>query len=179
VIGDFRDSLAKSGPKLVKLVDAITTQIESLLPELISPSDPDRVASPIASFLQKVMPCGVSNRIARPIDSLLRRLVPRNAATEVTRSYTISDAVRADILRHLARLESELATEAAIIAAWRDLVSSAEKVKRSVEEVSFRATLCMRSPRAETSMSSAALASSKVYAECSPTWPTQCKRNLA
>jgi hypothetical protein len=138
VIGDFRDSLAASGPKLVKVVDATTTQIESLLPELFSPKDPERVVSAIGSFLQKVMPCWVSNQIARPIDSLLQQLVPRGAATEVTRSYAISDAVRADILRHLARLESELGTEAAIIAAWRDLVSSAEKVKRSVEEVSFR-----------------------------------------
>lgn len=138
VIGDFRDSLAESGPKLVKLVDPITKQIESLLPKLISPSEPDRIASPIASFLRKVMPANVSDRIARPIDSLLQQLVPHNAAAEVTRSFAINEAVRADIQRHLARLEAELTTEEAIVAAWIDLVTSAEKVKRPVEEVSFR-----------------------------------------
>ena len=138
VIGDFRDSLAESGPKLVKLVDPITTQIESLLPKLISLSGPDRVASPIASFLRKVMPANVSDRIARPIDSLLQQLVPHNVAAEVTRSLAISEVVRADIQRHLARLEAKLTTEEAIVAAWRDLVTSAEKVKRPVEEVSFR-----------------------------------------
>lgn len=138
VIGDFRDSLSESGPKLVKVVDPITKQIESLLPNLMSQSEPDRIASPIAAFLRKIMPANVSDRISRPIDSLLQRLVAHNSAAEVSGPVAINEAVRADIRRHLARLEAELKTESAIVAAWRDLVSSAEKLKRPVEEVSFR-----------------------------------------
>jgi len=41
VIGDFRDSLAETGPKLSKHIETITTQIESQLPKLISPSAPE------------------------------------------------------------------------------------------------------------------------------------------
>ena len=95
VIGDFRDSLAESGPKLVKLVDAITTQIESLLPELISPSDPDRVPSPIASFLregdgpQRCLQSDCSTRI----DSLLQQLVPRRAAHPRSNSFIQNPAM--------------------------------------------------------------------------------------
>jgi hypothetical protein len=36
VIGDFRDSLQKSGPKLVRLVEAITTPVGSRLQNLMS-----------------------------------------------------------------------------------------------------------------------------------------------
>ena len=46
--------------------------------------------------------------------------------------------MRSDISRLLQQLDAELATTAATIAAWCDLVSSAEKVGRKVEEVSFR-----------------------------------------
>lgn len=45
VIGDFRDSLAKTGPKLSRHVEPITSRIESRLPELISTSAPDPVFS--------------------------------------------------------------------------------------------------------------------------------------
>jgi hypothetical protein len=46
--------------------------------------------------------------------------------------------VRADVRLQLELLESELATEAAIIAVWRDLVKSSQTAKRLVEEISFR-----------------------------------------
>ena len=138
VIGDFHASVAGTGPKLASLVASITTQIESLLPGLISPSNPQRVALPIASFLQKLLPRSVSDRIAQPIGLILQKLVAPSAVTEVTRHYTINAAVRADILRHLEQLDTELGTEAAIIEAWSDLLSSVEKVQRSVEQVSFR-----------------------------------------
>ena len=138
VIGDFGDSLAETGPKLSKHVETITTQIKSQLPKLISPSTPDPVPSPIASFLQKLVPSSLSDRIAAPIDSLLQKLVPRDATARVNHSYSINDVVRADISQRLEQLDVELATAAATIAAWRDLVSSAKKVKRKVEEVSFR-----------------------------------------
>jgi excisionase family DNA binding protein len=42
------------------------------------------------------------------------------------------------ISQRVEQLDVELATAEATSAAWRDLVSSAEKVKRKVEEVSFR-----------------------------------------
>jgi hypothetical protein len=45
VIGDFRDSLAKTGPKLSRHVEPITSRIESRLSELISTSVPDPVFS--------------------------------------------------------------------------------------------------------------------------------------
>jgi hypothetical protein len=46
--------------------------------------------------------------------------------------------VRADVRLQLELLESELATEAAIIAVWRDLVKSSQTANRLVEEISFR-----------------------------------------
>jgi hypothetical protein len=46
--------------------------------------------------------------------------------------------VRADVLSHLGLLESDLTTDAAIVAAWRDLVKSAQTPNRPVEELSFR-----------------------------------------
>jgi hypothetical protein len=103
VIEDFRESLRNAGPKLKRLVDPITT----------------------------------------PIESLLQNLMPYTVAPDGTRINTIDPAVRSDVLQHLEQLNAELATEAAILAAWRDLVSSCENVNRTVEEVSFRRdTLC-------------------------------------
>ena len=138
VIDDFRDSLAETGPKLSRHVEAVTSQIESQWPKLISPSAPDPVPSPIASLLRKIAPSGLSDRVAARIESLVRRLLPREPTTRPARSYSIDGSVRSDISRHLQQLDAELATTAATIAAWRDLVSSAEKVGRKVEEVSFR-----------------------------------------
>lgn len=76
VIDDFRDSLAETGPKLSRHVEAVTSQIESQLPKLISPSAPDPVPSPIASLLRKIAPSGLSDRVAARIESLVRRLLP-------------------------------------------------------------------------------------------------------
>lgn len=139
VIDDFRESLAETGPKLSRHVNAVTSQIESQLSKLISPSAPDPVPSPIASLLRKIAPSGLSDRVATRIEALVRRrLLPREPATRPARPYSIDGSVRSDISRHLQQLDAELATTAATIAAWRDLVSSAEKVGRKVEEVSFR-----------------------------------------
>lgn len=98
VIGDFRDSVSTTGPKLTAFVTSSTTQI----------------------------------------DSLLQGLFSSTTAANGTASYGVDAAVRADVLLQLELLESELATEAAIIAAWRDLVKSSQTPNRSVEEISFR-----------------------------------------
>jgi hypothetical protein len=47
-------------------------------------------------------------------------------------------ATRADVLGHLQQLDVTLSSDATMIAAWRDLVSSCQKLHRTVEEVSFR-----------------------------------------
>jgi hypothetical protein len=98
VIGDFRDSVSTTGPKLRALVTSLTTQI----------------------------------------DSLLQRLFSSSAAADGTLSYDIDAKVRADTLQKLELLEAELATGAAIVAAWRDLVKSAQMPNRLVEEISRR-----------------------------------------
>ena len=108
------------------------------MPKLISPIPPDPVPSPIASLLRKIAPNDLADRVSARIESLLRRLLPREPTTRSARSYSIDGSVRSDISRLLQQLDAELATTAATIAAWRDLVSSAEKVGRKVEEVSFR-----------------------------------------
>ena len=79
VIDDFRDSLAETGPKLSRHVEAVTSQIESQWPKLISPSAPDPVPSPIASLLRKIAPSGGSAASRkRPHRSLAEvRLKPR------------------------------------------------------------------------------------------------------
>ena len=138
VIDDFRDSLAETGPNLSRHVEIVTRQIDSQLSKLISPRIPNPAPSPIASVLRKIAPRGLSDRVATRIESLLRRLLPRESTTRPTRSYSIDGSARSDISRRLQQLDAELATPAATIAAWRDLVSSAEKVGRKVEEVSFR-----------------------------------------
>lgn len=100
VIEDLRQSLTTSGPKLRRVVEAITMPIEALLQTLIS-STPGPDGAPI---------------------------------------YAIDSAVRADLLPRLERLDVELATEEAIRAAWRDLVSTSEdgNLHRQVEELNFR-----------------------------------------
>jgi hypothetical protein len=85
-----------------------------------------------------VLPRSLSDRIAQTIDSVLLKLVPRTPVSEVTREYSIDELVRGDILRHLEQLDTELATKPPIIEAWRDLLSSAGNVKRTIEEVAFR-----------------------------------------
>ena len=85
VIGDFRDSVSTTGPKLGAIVTSFTTQI----------------------------------------DSLLQGLFSSTPAADGSSSYDIDATVRGDVLQQLELLESELATEAAVVAAWRDLVKSA------------------------------------------------------
>jgi hypothetical protein len=139
VISDFRDSLAKTGPKLSRHVEPITSRIESRLPEMISPSVPNPVpSSPIATFLQRFAPRDWSNRVAARIDSLLRRLVPPPPSETKKKTYTIDDGVRSEIAGLLEQLDVEMLNPAATVAAWRDLVTSTEKIGREVEEISFR-----------------------------------------
>jgi hypothetical protein len=139
VIGDFRDSLAKTGPKLSRHVEPITSRIESRLPELISPSVPDPVPpSPTATFLRRFAPRDWSNRVAARIDSLLHRLVPPPPSETKKQTYTIDDGVRSEIAGLLEQLDVEMLNPAATVAAWRDLVTSTEKIGREVEEISFR-----------------------------------------
>ncbi|RFZ04400.1 hypothetical protein MML61_10060 [Mycobacterium marinum] len=76
--------------------------------------------------------------ITTPIESLLQGLITNMSAPAGTPSYTIDQAVRIALLPRLERLDTELATEAAILAAWRDLVSTSEKLNRTIEELSFR-----------------------------------------
>lgn len=98
VIGDYRDSLVYSGPKLLEAVATHTVAIDALLLVLMSSStDPDG-----------------------------------------TPAHTMDQAVRADLQVALRQLAMTLASDAAIIAAWRDLVRTCQRRNRDVEEVSFR-----------------------------------------
>ena len=72
------------------------------------------------------------------IESLLRHLMSSNVAPDGSCSYAIDEGVRADVQQLLEMLGSELAADTAVVAAWRDLVSSAKNLRRAVEEVSFR-----------------------------------------
>ncbi|OBH19936.1 hypothetical protein [Mycolicibacter sinensis] len=72
------------------------------------------------------------------VEALLRDLFKSDIAADGSCTYTIDAAKRADIRAHLEQLATELSTEAAIVAAWRDLVTSVERLNRTVDEVSFR-----------------------------------------
>jgi hypothetical protein len=98
VIGDFRDSVSTTGPRLSASVAPSTTRI----------------------------------------DSLLKGLFLSTTAVDGTLTQTIDAGMRGDLLLQLGLLESELATEAAIVAAWRDLVRSSQTPNRMVEDISFR-----------------------------------------
>jgi hypothetical protein len=81
----------------------------------------------------KLRACTTSS--ATQVNSLLQALFTASVNADGTVSYGIDAAVRADVLSHLGLLESDLTTDAAIVAAWRDLVKSAQKPNRPVEEV--------------------------------------------
>jgi hypothetical protein len=72
------------------------------------------------------------------IDALLPGLTSSTIDSNGKRTHTMDSAVRADILVQLQQLETTLSSDAAIIAAWRDLVSTCQNRNRKVEEVSFR-----------------------------------------
>ena len=84
----------------------------------------------------KLRACTTSS--ATQVNSLLQALFTASVNADGTVSYGIDAAVRADVLSHLGLLESDLTTDAAIVAAWRDLVKSAQTPNRPVEELSFR-----------------------------------------
>jgi hypothetical protein len=137
VIRDFNASVRQTGPKLARVVESVTKQIDSRLPGLFVPGNPNPVASPIAAFLHRFMPDNAVNRIVAPIDRALQRLTPGVAVKE-NRTYKIDPVVREDILQHVEHLHTKLCSEEAIIEAWRDLLSSAKNLTRTVEEVAFR-----------------------------------------
>jgi aryl carrier-like protein len=72
------------------------------------------------------------------VQPLLNQLISSNTAPDGTITYTIDSTVRADLSTRLRQLDVELAADAATIAAWLDLISTAEKVHRTIEELSFR-----------------------------------------
>jgi hypothetical protein len=80
----------------------------------------------------------VVEAITTPVEPLLQKLISSAPAPNGTQSYTIDPTVRADLLARLEQLDAELATEAAIHAAWLDLVSTSEKPHQTVEKLSFR-----------------------------------------
>jgi hypothetical protein len=82
----------------------------------------------------------VVEAIATPIAPLLDKLISSRTEPDGAQSYTIDPAVRAELLPLLEQLDAELATEEAIRAAWRDLVSTSEdeNLNRQVEELNFR-----------------------------------------
>jgi hypothetical protein len=84
----------------------------------------------------KLRACTTSS--ATQVNSLLQALFVASVNADGTVSHGIDAAVRAHVLSHLGLLESDLTTDAAIVAAWRDLVKSAQTPNRPVEELSFR-----------------------------------------
>ncbi|WP_163745869.1 hypothetical protein [Mycolicibacterium helvum] len=72
------------------------------------------------------------------IDSQLQNLFSSALDAAGKTSYDIDANVRAATLQSLEQLEAELATETAIVEAWRDLVKSVQTPNRSVEEISRR-----------------------------------------
>jgi hypothetical protein len=82
----------------------------------------------------------VVEAIATPIAPLLDKLISSRTEPDGAQSYTIDPAVRAELLPLLEQLDAELATEEAIRAAWRDLVSTSEdeNLNRQVDELNFR-----------------------------------------
>lgn len=79
-------------------------------------------------------------KIATLIAPLLDKLISSTSVPGGVPMYTIDSAARAGLLPLLEQLDAELATEEAIRAAWRDLVSTSddENLNRTVEELSFR-----------------------------------------
>lgn len=80
----------------------------------------------------------VVDALTTPIEPLLQALITNTPAADGSPVYAIDLAARSDLLVRLQQLHAELATEAAIRAAWLDLVSTSENVHRTIEELSFR-----------------------------------------
>lgn len=138
VMDDFGASVKETGPKLSTHVAAITAQIEQLFPKLLTPTSPVTPPSPIALCLRKFLPHNISDEIAGSITSQVQKLIPHQPLSKVDVHYTIDADVREAIRISLVQLSSELASDAAILAAWDDLWTSADNVKRAVDEVAFR-----------------------------------------
>lgn len=82
----------------------------------------------------------VVEAITTLIEPLLPKLISSTPGPDGAPIYAIDSAVRAELLPRLEQLDAEVATEAAIRAAWRDLVSTSEdrNLHRHVEELNFR-----------------------------------------
>jgi hypothetical protein len=136
VIHDFRASVNQTGPKLTRRVEPVVKHIDPLLRGLFIRSSSHQVGSPVATFLNKFLPRSLVNQIVLKLDSLLlRRASP--APVSEKRDHKIDPAVRADILRHVEQLDTQLASDDAIVDAWRDLLSYTRNLKRTIEDVAF------------------------------------------
>jgi hypothetical protein len=80
----------------------------------------------------------VVNSVTGSVQPLLGQLISIAPAPDGSPIHAIDASVRATLLPMLHQLASELATEAAIRAAWLDLLSTSEKTHRAVEELMFR-----------------------------------------
>lgn len=138
VMADFSASVKETGPKLTRHVETITAQIELLFPMLITSTPPATPASPIATFLRKLLPHNVSDGIAQSVTSRLEKLIPHPPTTKAEVHFTLDVNVREAIRLGLEQLSVELASHGAILAAWHDLWTSADNVKRPVDQIAFR-----------------------------------------
>lgn len=139
VIDDFNLSVKETGPKLTSFVRPTTVRIIALLDKLIvSKLPPNSTTTPFASNLRKVFPHSLADRITRPIDALATKLFLPTQEAKRAMAYSIDQSVRDEIRLHLTQLDVDLASEDAIVAAWRDLMDAVKKVNRPLEQVAFR-----------------------------------------
>ncbi|WP_328352712.1 hypothetical protein OG976_20270 [Mycobacterium sp. NBC_00419] len=138
VMEDFNASTKATGPKLTRLVEPITDQIESLLSRMITPTSPTVMPSPIARLMRKWLPGNISDGIAGFVDPYLRRLTPEQTPAKTESHYTVVADVREAVRLLLEQLTVQLRSDAAILSAWRDLWSSADNINCAVDVVAFR-----------------------------------------
>jgi hypothetical protein len=138
VMADFSASVNETGPKLTRHVETITAQIKDLFPKLITQTPTVTASTPIAAWLRKNLPDNISDVITRSVTSHVEKLMPCHPATNADIHFTLDADVRETIGQKLEQLDTELVSEAAILAAWNDLWTSADNVKRAVDQVAFR-----------------------------------------
>lgn len=139
VMDDFTISAKRTGPRLASHVETFTLEVENLFPMLIVPVVPVAPASLLGSFLRKLLPCKVADTMTYSATTLLEKLIlPPVGQKRVESRFRIAEDVRAGIRILLEQLEPRLGSDAAILAAWRDLCTSADNVKTSVDVVAFR-----------------------------------------
>lgn len=144
VIRDYTAAVDQSGPKLRELVKPITTDIAALLPRLFCTKHISQAHSgPSVSHRSQLWLQPVRRLIVRcasmpPLRRPALAATPKACHGTQKISHGIDVDVRTDLSHLVARLIAELSSEPAILASWRDLLSSARKSNRPYEEVSFR-----------------------------------------